>query len=80
MFWGCFSGGRKGPGIFWEKEWGYITAETYQQRTIPIIHGWIQLCRSQFRDSLILMQDGAPSHSATGTLEDLNERGVQVIP
>ncbi|KAL0929636.1 uncharacterized protein CTRU02_215535 [Colletotrichum truncatum] len=29
MFWGCFSGGRKGPGFFWEKDWGFITAETY---------------------------------------------------
>ena len=26
MFWGCFSGTtRKGPGLFWEKDWGSIT-------------------------------------------------------
>ena len=39
MFWGCFSGYRKGPGIFWEKDWGSISGETYCQHTIPVIDG-----------------------------------------
>ncbi|KAK8038141.1 transposable element tc1 transposase [Apiospora phragmitis] len=79
MFWGCFSGLGKGPGIFWEKDWGSITAETYRSHTIPIIHGWIQLCQQQLGDQLILMQDGAPAHSASGTILDLQERGIQTI-
>ncbi|KAF6815631.1 hypothetical protein CMUS01_12404 [Colletotrichum musicola] len=79
MFWVCFSGDRKGPGIFWEKNWGSVNAETYQQYTVPIIDGWIRLCQQQYRDNLILMQDGAPAHSAGSTIEDLNDRGVQVI-
>jgi hypothetical protein len=29
MFWGCFNGGTKGPGVFWEKDWGTIGQETY---------------------------------------------------
>ena len=24
MFWGCFAGITKGPGVFWEKDWGTI--------------------------------------------------------
>jgi len=44
MFWGCFSGKYgKGPGIFWEKEWGTINEETYQEWIVPIIDGWIWL-------------------------------------
>jgi len=29
MFWGSFNGGLKGPSIFWEKDWGMISANTY---------------------------------------------------
>lgn len=54
MFWGCFSGIGKGPGVFWEKEWGKINAETYQARTVPIIHGWIQLCKQQGHDLTLM--------------------------
>ncbi|KAK8086072.1 transposable element tc1 transposase [Apiospora phragmitis] len=79
MFWGCFSGLGKGPGLFWEKDWGSITAETYRSHTIPIIHGWIQFCQQQLADQLVLMQDGAPAHSASDTILDLQERGIQII-
>lgn len=83
MFWGCFSGipGRmKGPCLFWEKEWGHITEETYRQHTVPLIDGWIQLCQLEVSTgpSLTLMQDGAPAHAARGTREDLHERGIIV--
>ena len=43
MFWGCFAGRKKGPGIFWEKEWGTITAELYQAYIVPIVDGWMRL-------------------------------------
>lgn len=39
MFWACFSGIGKGPRVFWEKEWGTITTESYQQHIVPVIHG-----------------------------------------
>ncbi|KAL4780626.1 hypothetical protein BJX76DRAFT_350823 [Aspergillus varians] len=29
MFWALFYGSFKGPCLFWEKEWGYINAESY---------------------------------------------------
>lgn len=79
MFWGCFSGLGKGPGIFWEKDWGKINAETYRAHTVPIIHGWVQLCKEQLGEDLILMQDGAPGHAAAETQEDLRERGIMVM-
>lgn len=74
MFWGCFAGVNKGPGIFWEKDWGPISAESYMDYIVPIIHGWIRL-----NPELILMQDGAPGHRAGITIEDLRERGIYPI-
>jgi hypothetical protein len=29
MFWGCFAGGRRGPGYFWEKGYGGIDQYKY---------------------------------------------------
>ena len=43
MFWDSFAGKVKGPSIFWEKEWGIITSDSYSAHIVPIIHGWIQL-------------------------------------
>ncbi|OAA58358.1 transposase [Akanthomyces lecanii RCEF 1005] len=43
MFWGSFAGHEKGPGIFWEKDWGSINAQSYADHTVPIIDGWLQL-------------------------------------
>jgi len=68
----------QGPGIFWEKDWGSINAESYCAHTVPIIHGYIELCR---RDGIFLklMQDGATGHAAGDTRADLQERGIEVI-
>jgi transposase len=74
MFWGCFAGTTKGPYVFWEKDWGSITAASYQQHTVPVIAGWIQM-----NSYLFLMQDNAPGHAAQETRQDLLERGVRVI-
>ena len=41
MFWGCFYGSIKGPGVFWEKDWGTINAKTYQERILPIVAQFI---------------------------------------
>lgn len=78
MFWGCFSGFSKGPGLFWEKEWGTVTSEAYQQHTVPLIDGWIQLCQ-RHGVTLVLMQDGAASHSSRDTISELKERGIQLL-
>jgi hypothetical protein len=75
MFWGSFSGSSgKGPILFWEKEWGTITAKTYCERVVPLICGWFRIHPDhQF------MQDNASPHKAALTLEDMKERGIQVI-
>jgi hypothetical protein len=74
MFWGCFAGNEKGPGIFWEKEWGSINSESYCERIVPLIHGWLRL-----RPRLRLMQDNAKPHIARMTTQELIERGVVII-
>jgi len=79
MFWGSFAGTRKGPGVFWEKDWGKINEESYREHIVPIIDGWIRWCRGLFGEALVLMQDGASGHAARGTQADLRERGVTVI-
>ncbi|EED14496.1 transposable element Tc1 transposase, putative [Talaromyces stipitatus ATCC 10500] len=71
MFWGSIHGNTKGPCLFWEKEWGTIKAETYCQRTVPIIDGYLRLLRSEGLQS---MQDGAPGHSGAFTREELHSR------
>jgi hypothetical protein len=78
MFWGCFHGNIKGPDIFWEKDWGTISAESYQAKILPIIDGWIRFNGNQGQQ-LIFMQDSAPAHVAKGTIEDLQERGINCI-
>lgn len=75
MFWGCFSGGLgKGPCLIWEKDWGTINKESYCDKIVPLIHGWMTL-----HPELSLMQNGAPGHSAQYTLDELKERGIVPI-
>lgn len=78
MFWGCFHGSKKGPGLFWEKDWGKINSQSYCEKIVPIIDGWIPVCR-QNGEELILMQDGAPGHAAGETKDELQARGVTVL-
>jgi len=78
MFWGHFPGNMQGPGIFWEEAWGSSNAESYCAHTVPIIHGYMELCS---RDGIYLklMQDGVPGHAAGDTVIDLQESGIEVI-
>lgn len=72
MFWGCFSGlAKKGPSLFWEKEWGNITGEAYRNRIVPLIAGWTQLHQTHE-----LMQDNARAHAVAETIAELKSRGV----
>ena len=75
MFWGCFAGKSKGPGIFWEKDWGTINAESYWQYVILVVDGWVELERRR-GFPLSFMQDNAPAYAAAATLQDLRERGI----
>lgn len=74
MFWASFANGKKGPCLFWEKEWGSINASSYQvssiyvlstkltflsDRIIPLIDGWIRLQRGEGN---LLPEDEDPVH------------------
>lgn len=74
MFWGSFSGTQRGPSLFWEKSWGSITAEKYSQKILPLIAS-----KLQSESSLVFMQDGAPSHTARHTREQISRYGIQPI-
>jgi DDE superfamily endonuclease len=75
MFWGCYSRqAGKGPGIFWEKDWGTITTESYCQHVVPIVHGWLTM-----HPGHLFMQDNAPSHASADTVKELEERGIKLI-
>jgi transposase len=80
MFWGSFNGSVKGPALFWEKDWGSITSESYCQHVVPLIEGWIRLNeRQDHPQRLFFMQDNAKAHYAAATRADLQERDIQVI-
>lgn len=74
MFWGSFAGGIKGPSFFWEKEYGGITAEKYQQFIIPLIYTF---CDEN--GGLAFQQDNASSHSARSTKQLLAGLGIDTI-
>lgn len=74
MFWGGFNGTTKGPCLFWEKEWGTIGQQSYSDRIIPLIDGWIRM-----NPNIQLMQDGAPGHTGGNTRAELLDRGIRSI-
>ncbi|KZL88190.1 beta- -glucosidase, partial [Colletotrichum incanum] len=80
MFWGSFAGNRKGPGIVWDMDrWGTISAASYQEHIVPSISDFICQYQQETGIRLALMQDGASSHTAFSTLQNLDARGIEVI-
>lgn len=41
MFWGTIFDGKKGPALFWEKGWGMINSERYNDRILSLIEQFI---------------------------------------
>lgn len=77
MFWGCFSGlSGKGPGVFWEKDWGTISKESYCDHIVPIVDAWHRLHPDKGH---FFMYDNAPAHAAAKTVAELAARGIRVI-
>jgi DDE superfamily endonuclease len=76
MFWGCFHGNIKGPGIFWKKDWGTIKEQSYREKIVPVIQRWIRFNAVEYDQQLTFIQDSAPAHAAKGTIEDLQERRI----
>lgn len=75
MFWGSFHGNTKGPCLFWEKEWGSINSQSYCERIVPIIDGYVRLMKNS-NCYLQLMQDGAPGHASSETTRELHSRYI----
>jgi len=73
MFWGCISGLGKGPGTFWEKDWGTISSQSYCEHIVPILEDYIR------RTGRILMQDNAPGHTSAETWAYMANRGLYPI-
>lgn len=72
MFWGSFNGTTKGPHLFWERaDWGTITGQTYNERIVPLIHGWLTM-----NPDLLFMQDNARSHTAQVVKDEMAWRGI----
>jgi ketohexokinase/beta-glucosidase len=63
-----------GPFLFWEKDWEEIKNESYCNRTVPIINGWVRI-----NPGMQLMQESAPGHAAQFTEDELRERAITVI-
>ena len=76
MFWACFCGETKGPALFWEKEWGTINADRYQERIVPLVDGFLRLYSQETGEQLEFMQDNAPAHAKKSTAEELRDRGI----
>lgn len=75
MFWGCISGKYgKGLGIFWEKEWRTITAESFSRHIVPRIAEYLQT-----HPGLLFQQDNAPGHSARLTEQTMEAYGIRQI-
>ena len=79
MFWGCFSGSEKGPCVFWEKDWGNITAESYCQHVLPHVVQYMNSSLESRGRQLVYMHDNAPSHKAVGTRDFLQVKGIEPI-
>ncbi|RFU31197.1 hypothetical protein B7463_g5132, partial [Scytalidium lignicola] len=75
MFWGCISGlYGKGSGIFWEKEWKTITAESYTEHIVSAVSEYMQN-----HPFLEFQQDGGPGHTAKYTLEAFADKGIMPV-
>ena len=74
MFWGCFSGRKKGPSLFWEKKWETINSERYCEYTLPLVERHITL-----HPYLTFMQDNAPAHGSKYTKTWLQNHGIRFL-
>jgi hypothetical protein len=74
MFHGTIIGGRKGPAVFWEKEWGKMKSSTYDSHILVGIEAFLQT-----HPNCIFMQDNASCHRSRETQRNLQQRGIPTI-
>lgn len=64
----------KGPCLFWVKERKNFNSKRYYGRIVTLIDEQIRS-----KPGLLLMQNGASSHSASKTKEELGRRNIETI-
>lgn len=74
MFHGSIVNGRKGPALFWEKEWGNMKSSTYDTHILAPI---AELLHEY--PGYIFMQDNASCHRSRETTRNLQRRGIPYI-
>jgi hypothetical protein len=76
MFWGSIVDGKKGPSLFWEREWGSINSTRYDKRILSVMERFFRnhpLARYRF------WQDNAPSHRSYETKTNLLTRHIPTL-
>lgn len=68
MFWGQSAGRRKGPSLFWGKDWDTITTHKYMFFVLPLVMRFLR-----DHELRIFQQDNAPAHKAKITQSALKQ-------
>jgi hypothetical protein len=76
MFHGTIVDGKKGPAVFWEKEWGTVNSERYNTYILSGIQAFI---RQHPLEGYIFMHDGAGPHRSIETKFNLFQREIRNI-
>lgn len=80
MFHGVIYGpGRKGPGTFWEKEWGSMDSRKYNEVILSQIQPWFERWRDEWGLRMVWQQDGASCHRSWETDDNLYRRNIPTI-
>jgi hypothetical protein len=70
--------GKKGPGTFWEKEWGSMNSRKYNEVILSQVQAWFDAERAQ-GVWLVWQHDGASCHRSFETQDNLYRRNIPTI-
>jgi hypothetical protein len=77
MFYAVIVDGKKGPALFWEKDWGTMNSVKYDREILTRIQAFRAI---PGHERYIWMQDNAPSHRSELTKLNMRARGIVYIP
>jgi hypothetical protein len=76
MFHGTIINGKKGPAVFWEKEWGSVNSERYDEYILSNIQAFLA---DHPLEGYLWMHDGAGPHRSLETKFNLFRRRIPNI-
>src|SRR3954453_9548114 len=79
MIWIAFTARAKCRLVFWEKPWGKITSASYIQHVVPILAEFVAHEEQATAQSHQVVQDRASSHTARGTITEMQNRGLHLL-